>query len=268
MARSGTTLREVGTTNRTHLSDYAHAVGASTGAIVKVHRSNFEQRGFVSQAAVADLVPLARERNVPLLHDFGSGLMVDLTPYGLTGEPTARDAVGEGADLVVMSGDKLLGGPQAGIMLGRADIVDRCRNNPLTRAFRVDKLTLAALEATLRLYRDASVAMERVPVLRMLTAPVYELRARAERAQAALRERGLPVSIVETEATVGGGAFPSARIASVALALPAKHESPLRRGHLPVIGRVTDDTVLLDLRSVPALEDVSLVQAIADALAA
>ena len=170
---------EVGTTNRTHADDYRRALSPRTGAIVKVHRSNFALEGFVAEAGVRELAPIAAEAGVPLLHDFGSGLLMDLTPWGLTGELTARDAVAEGATLVMMSGDKLLGGPQAGIIVGRREAVARLRQHPLARALRVDKLTLAALEATLALYREPERARGGIPALAMLTATAEAIRARS-----------------------------------------------------------------------------------------
>ena len=201
---------EVGTTNRTHLADYEEAIGESTGAIVKVHRSNFELRGFVAEAEVSALAPLARTHAVPLVFDFGSGLLISLDEFGLRGEPTARDGVRDGATLVLMSGDKLLGGPQAGIILGDASAIAACRKNPLARAVRVDKLTLAALEATLALYRDPARAVREIPALAMLTSPAASIQMRAEQAAARLRSNGIKCDVVETEASVGGGAFPTA----------------------------------------------------------
>jgi L-seryl-tRNA(Ser) seleniumtransferase len=264
MAKSGAILREVGTTNRTHVADYEAAVGPATGAIVKVHRSNFEQRGFVSEVSVRDLAPVAAAAGCPLLHDFGSGLLLDLGPWGLHGELTAREAVRDGATLVVMSGDKLLGGPQSGIMLGSAAWIERCRKNPLTRAFRVDKLTLAALEATLQLYRDPEIARREVPILAMLTAPVEGLRARAASVRDQLASSGTPMAIVDTEATVGGGAFPTARIPSVALAVPggAAREAVLRTHDPAVIGRIERNQLRLDFRSILPADDEALVAAL------
>ena len=265
MAKSGAALVEVGTTNRTHLTDYEEAVGESTGAIVKVHRSNFELRGFVAEVEVSALAPLARTHAIPLLFDFGSGLLVSLDEYGLRGEPTARDAVRDGATLVLMSGDKLLGGPQAGIILGDASAIAACRKNPLARAVRVDKLTLAALEATLALYREPARAVREVPALAMLTTPAAKVHLRVEQAAARLRGNGVSCDIVETEASVGGGAFPTARIRSYAVALQgsaATIEQRLRLGVHPVIGRIANGRVLLDMRSVPAAHDEQLVRAV------
>jgi len=261
MAKSGATLVEVGTTNRTHLSDYADA----TGAIVKVHRSNFELRGFVSEVDLSTLAPLARTHAIPLLFDFGSGLLISLDEYGLRGEPTARDAVRDGATLVLMSGDKLLGGPQAGIILGDASAIAACRKNPLARAVRVDKLTLAALEATLALYREPARAVREVPALAMLTSPAANVQLRAEQAAARLRSNGVGCDVVETESGVGGGAFPTARILSYAVALQgnaATIEQRLRCGAYPVIGRIANGRVLLDMRSIPAAHDEQFVRAV------
>ncbi len=263
MARSGARLVEVGTTNRTHAADYERAIGPDTGAIVAVHRSNFVLEGFVASVAPAALAPIASHAGVALIHDFGSGLMADLSAWGLRGEPTARGAVQGGTTVVVMSGDKLLGGPQAGIVLGTTAAVAAMRANPLARALRVDKLTLAALEATLELYRDPAVAVREIPVLRMLTEPVAAVRARAGDAAARLNAAGVACRVVDTDATVGGGAFPGARIPSAAVQLdtPAAPdaEARLRAQPVPVIGRIADSRLVLDFRSVPAIHDELLV---------
>jgi len=270
MAKSGATLVEVGTTNRTHLVDYRDAIVDATGAIVKVHRSNFEVRGFVAEVELNELAPLANEHRLALLFDFGSGLLLSLEEFGLRGEPTARDAVRAGASLVLMSGDKLLGGPQAGIILGASKAVAACRKNPLARAVRVDKLTLAALEATLALYRDPTQAVRQIPTLAMLTAPASMVRARAESAGSQLRAAGITCEIVDTEAGVGGGAFPTARIPSHAIAIDGAVEtleSRLRHAELPVIGRIAHGRLLLDMRSVPVSHDAALVRSVVAALA-
>ena len=265
MAESGARLREVGTTNRTHVDDYRRAIGDDTGVIVKVHRSNFAPQGYVAEASLRDLAPIAREAGVPLLHDFGSGLMADLSGFGLGGEPLARDTIREGADLVVMSGDKLLGGPQAGIILGTAALVGRCRRSPLARALRVDKLRIAALEATLRPYRDPATVHEHIPVLAMLTAPVSAIRARAERAAETLRTAGIGCEVAATEATVGGGAFPTSRIPSHAVALAGdvdRLEAALRAAPLPLVARIADGLLLVDFRSLGPAEDDLAVDAL------
>ena len=267
MAKSGAVLVEVGTTNRTHLDDYRRALGPNTGAILKVHRGNFAVAGFVAEAGVRELLPVAREAGIPLIHDLGSGLLLPLDEYGLSGEITARDALGAGASLVLMSGDKLLGGPQAGIILGEAALIARLRASPLARALRVDKMTLAALEATLALYRDPPRAIREIPALAMLTAPLDEIRRRGHQVAAQLGLDGS--SVVDSIATVGGGAFPTARIPSAAVALRGaagtsadEVAARLRGATPPVIGRIEDDLVLLDLRSVPAAHDTLLVAAV------
>jgi L-seryl-tRNA(Ser) seleniumtransferase len=269
MAKSGSVLREVGTTNRTHLEDYRRAIGSRTGAIVKVHRSNFELRGFVAEASVRELAPMAREATLPLVMDLGSGLLLSLEAHGLRGEPTVGDAVRDGATIVVMSGDKLLGGPQAGILVGTRQAVEACRRNPLTRALRVDKLTLAALEATLALYRDPDRAVREIPVLAMLTASPEWVEARAKAVAAMLRESGIPCEVVPSEAAVGGGAFPTARLASSAVALHGKGtdlERKLRTARDAIIGRIVDDRMLLDLRSSMPDQDRAFADAIIRAL--
>ena len=256
LATSGARLREVGTTNRTHLDDYRAALGPETGAILTVHRSNFEQRGFVATPEPAALAELAHAAGVPYLHDVGSGLLLDLTAWGLTDEPRVADAAGAGADLVIFSGDKLLGGPQAGCMVGTAGAVAVCRKNPLARALRADKLTLAALEATLALYRDPAGAVRDVPVLAMLTAAPAELRARAERLAAACPAELHP-ALRDGESAVGGGAFPTARLRTTLVTLdPGRLGADglalrLRLGDPPVVTRVADGRVLLDPRTLP-----------------
>ena len=271
MERSGARLVEVGTTNRTHVEDYRRALGDDEriGAILKVHRSNFAIEGFVAEASVAELQPIAASAGVPIIHDLGSGLLISLESLGLTGEPTARDALRAGAMLVTMSGDKLLGGPQAGIIVGDREPISALRRNPLARSYRVDKLTLAALEATLSLYRDPPRAMREIPVLAMLGAPIEALRGRA---RALIETLGLSAGfaqVIDTEAGVGGGAFPTAKLPSVAVAIShdATHlESALRLGAPAVVARLADGRVLLDLRTVLPDDDDALASAIGAAL--
>ena len=265
MARAGAKLVEVGTTNRTHDDDYRRAITPRTAAIVKVHRSNFAIEGFTSDVSVDGLAFIAAEHGLPVIHDLGSGLMVSLEEYGLTGEPTAKMALESGASLVLMSGDKLLGGPQAGIILGSADLIARLRKNPFARAMRVDKLTLSALEATLRLYLEPDKALNEIPVLSMLTAPVREITARAETIAAKLRAAGIDAKVAESSASVGGGAFPTAAIPSRAIVLSRDNrelEERLRLGEPAVIGRVSGGELLLDLRSVLPHEDELLAETI------
>jgi L-seryl-tRNA(Ser) seleniumtransferase len=271
MERSGARLIEIGTTNRTHLDDYARALDDATDAavVMKVHRSNFTIEGFVAEANVADLRPVAKKAGAPIIHDLGSGLLIPLDVLGLTGEPTARDALREGATIVTMSGDKLLGGPQAGIIVGERTTIAALRANPLARSYRVDKLTLAAIEATLALYRDPERALREVPVLAMLGTPIDVLRDRARRLRDALGPLASRATIVESEASVGGGAFPKARIPSIALAFgggAAELEPKLRLGEPTVIARVADEKLLIDLRTVGTGQDAALAAALGAAL--
>jgi L-seryl-tRNA(Ser) seleniumtransferase len=264
LAHSGAQLREVGTTNRTHLDDYRRALPGAA-AILTVHRSNFEQRGFVTTPAPTELARLAQASGVPYLYDVGSGLLADLAPWGLDSEPRVPDAVAAGADVVVFSGDKLLGGPQAGCLVGSQRVIGLCRQNPLARALRADKLTLAALAATLALYHEPERARREIPVLAMLTLSAAELRERAD----ALAAR-CPVELTPTvepgESAVGGGSFPGAGLPTTLVSLdpgPLGAEGlalRLRVGAPAVIGRVAGGRVLLDPRTLPvaAYGDVGL----------
>jgi len=268
MARSGARLVEVGTTNRTHDDDYRRAITPKTAAIVKVHRSNFTIEGFTSEVSVERLAFIAAEHGLPVIHDLGSGLLVSLDDYGLSGEPTASTALASGPTLVLMSGDKLLGGPQAGIILGKTEIVAKLRKNPFARAMRVDKLTLSALEATLRLYLEPAQALKEIPVLAMLTESLEEIELRAHGVVAALRPWKIEAAVEPSRASVGGGAFPTAEIASSAVVLRGdaqQIEERLRLGDPAVIGRITEGRLLLDLRSVLPREDAALAKAIVKA---
>ena len=254
MARSGAVLREVGTTNRTHADDYRRALDGEVGGILTVHRSNFEQRGFVASPDPAALAAMARDAGVPYLYDVGSGLLADLSAWGLASEPRVVDALSAGAGLVVFSGDKLLGGPQAGCLVGEEKLVGLCRRNPLARALRADKLTLAALGATLALYEDADTAIREIPVLRMLTLEPAELARRAERLAASCPPELRP-ELVAGESAVGGGAFPGAVLPTTLVALDAGPLGPdglalrLRLGDPAIVTRVAGDRVLLDPRT-------------------
>ncbi len=253
MEKSGCVLHEVGTTNRTHLADYERAITGAV-AMLTVHRSNFAQSGFVATPDPADLAALAGRAGIPYLYDVGSGLLADLSAWGLTGEPRLPEAVNTGADLVIFSGDKLLGGPQAGCLVGTATAIERCRSNPFARALRADKFTLAALEATLALYRDPAVAVCDIPVLAMLTLPGEELARRA----AALASLIPPVfhpALIAGSSAVGGGSFPGAILPTTLVAIEYGPLGAnglalrLRLSEVPVIARVEHDQVLLDPRT-------------------
>ena len=262
LERSGARMVEVGSTNRTRLADYEAELGsASVAAVLKVHRSNFRITGFTEEATVEDLALAASRAGVPLVYDVGSGLMIDAGRLGLPPEPRPHEALAAGADLVVFSGDKLLGGPQAGIVLGRREHVERLRKNPLCRALRVDKTTLAGLEATLRLYRQPERAIEEIPTLRMLAAPSGALMDRAEGLAARLESGGLRGEVVEVRGAVGGGTYPGVELPSWAVApvwgcSAQEAADRLRGGTPPVVGRIVDDRLLLDVRTVlPGAED-------------
>ncbi|SEM16776.1 L-seryl-tRNA(Sec) selenium transferase [Stigmatella aurantiaca] len=250
MRQSGARLVEVGTTNRTRRSDYEAALTPDTGLLVKVHRSNFEMVGFTEEVAVGELATLGQARGVPVFQDLGSGLLVPLSGEGLTAEPSVRHSVAAGVDVVAFSGDKLLGGPQAGIIVGRKALLSRIKAHPLTRALRVDKMTVAALEATLELYRDGRP--EAVPTWRLLAQPSEVLQARAERLRELLAARGVRARVGAVSGQVGGGAMPLARLPSFACILtvqePEGFLEALRGAEVPVIGRIADGEVLLDVR--------------------
>jgi L-seryl-tRNA(Ser) seleniumtransferase len=259
MEKSGARVREVGTTNRTHADDYRRALGPGTALLLKVHTSNYRVVGFTAGVELAELVVIARAGGVPVVEDLGSGALVDLAALGLPGEPVVRDRVAAGADLVTFSADKLLGGPQAGIVVGRRELVARLAANPLRRALRPDKLTLAALGATLRLYREAPDLPRALPVLRWLTRPVAELEAVGRTAAPALAAHMGPpfeVHMVEASCEVGSGALPTATLPSRALAVAHPTLSPddiaalFRSARPPVLGRIHDGRFLLDLRGI------------------
>ncbi len=259
MEQSGALLREVGATNRTHPRDYRSAVSEETALLLKVHTSNFAVVGFTAEVSTEELVAIGRESSVPVMVDAGSGTLVNLSAYGLPGETTVQEYLAAGADLVTFSGDKLLGGPQAGILVGTRRCLEPMKKHPLLRALRVDKVTLAALEGTLRLYRDERQALEQIPSLRMMTVSGDELASRA-RAAARRMRRALPATVflktLQGFSQVGGGTFPLLEIptslicVSVTGLSPQQLEQKLRTSPLPIIGRISQGAFLLDLRTV------------------
>ena len=272
LERSGATLVEVGSTNRTRVADYEEACAAgSATAILKVHRSNFRITGFTEETPLQALAEVARANGIPLLHDLGSGLMLGAESLSLPEEPRAAESLSSGADVVAVSGDKLLGGPQAGLLLGRADIIAQLRANPLCRALRVDKVTLAGLEATLQLYRDPERARAEIPTLLMLSATEQEMKTRATSLARKLDDSGVPTVLVEGRGAVGGGTYPGVELPGWALALDPPDGAEacaarLRTGRPPVIARIADGRVLLDPRTVDAEEEDELVRRVSEAL--
>lgn len=259
MRRSGALLREVGTTNRTHLGDYQQAIGSQTALLLKVHTSNFRVMGFTSDVPLQDLVKLGKQYEIPVMNDLGSGCFINLAQYGLEKEPTVQEAIGTGADVVTVSGDKLLGGPQAGIILGKKGLLDLVKVNPLTRALRIDKLTLAALEATLLVYLDEKEAIRKIPTLRMLTFDRGKLKRRGRRLLRRLAgEIGKEAELTVREdcSQVGGGALPLQELPTMVLAIKPrtlsvnKLEENLRKGDPPIISRISKEELILDMRTV------------------
>jgi L-seryl-tRNA(Ser) seleniumtransferase len=259
MKRSGALLREVGTTNRTHFDDYQKAVSPHTALLLKVHTSNFRVMGFTSEVSLQDLVQLGRERQIPVVDDLGSGCLVDLSQYGLEKEPTVQETIKTGVDAVTISGDKLLGGPQAGIILGKKKLLDLFKINPLTRALRIDKLTLAALESTLLLYFDEKRAMEEIPTLRMLSLDTKRLKKRGKqllkRLSGMTNER-MMFSLREDVSQVGGGALPLQELPTIVVAVKPLDfsvnslEENLRKSDPPIISRISKEELILDMRTV------------------
>lgn len=278
MTKSGAVLREVGTTNRTHLRDYESAIGEQSALLLKVHQSNFQMVGFTMAVSVSDLAELGGRYGIPVFEDLGSGNFIDFSRYGIMHEPTVQEALAAGADLVSFSGDKLLGGPQAGIIIGKKEFVDRIKENPMNRAVRIDKLTLVALEGVLRLYQDPERAVRVIPTLNMLCLSRDELKSRARRLQRRLRAlklTGISINTVETISRVGGGALPLQQLKSMAVALApenkafsaARIEAELRKNEPPVIVRIEEDRVLMDIRTVQEEDYGIIAQAVASALA-
>jgi L-seryl-tRNA(Ser) seleniumtransferase len=269
LRRSGAALVEVGTTNRTYARDYEEAIGPRTRILLSVHRSNFRLSGFTHDPALEELVALARARDLWMVDDLGSGSLLETRPFGLGDEPTVPARVGAGADIVCFSGDKLLGGPQAGILAGRREAIRRAKRHPLMRALRVDKVTLAGLSATLAHY-ERGEAVARVPVWRAIALAPEALRERAARWLAALGDAGAGCEVRESRSAVGGGSLPEVTLPTFVLALPPGEADALaarlRRADPPVVARVEEGRVVLDPRTVMPHEDGAVVRALADAL--
>jgi L-seryl-tRNA(Ser) seleniumtransferase len=270
MAASGARLREVGTTNKTRIEDYRRAIGAETAALMKVHTSNFVVVGFTESASLGELVRLGRERNLPVIDDIGSGALIDFAQFGLAGEPQAAASIKTGADLVLFSGDKLLGGPQCGVIAGRRELIDRIARHPLMRALRVDKLTLAALAATLRLYRSPEAARREVPLLAMLGTSLENLKNRAERLAPQLTAAPA-VAVAEAiagESYLGGGSVPTQVVPTWCVSVQSKGQpverlaAALRKGTPSVVVRIQGERLLFDLRTVLPRQDQDLASAV------
>jgi L-seryl-tRNA(Ser) seleniumtransferase len=266
MTKSNAILREVGTTNRTRVGDYERAITEKTGLLLRVHRSNFEITGFTEQPGLAELVELSRKHKIPLMEDLGSGALINLASLGITGEPSVLDSLNAGVDIVTYSGDKLLGGPQAGILSGRSDLIARMRSNSLFRALRVDKLTYAALEATLMVYVKGD--HDAIPALRMMRLSKEEVGKRADAVVAKVQSSRLGVEVIDGDSIIGGGAAPSAVLPTRLLAIRAEGRSAdelavrLRLLTPSIVARVEDGRVLLDLRTVFPEQDEALVRAL------
>ncbi|MFC1884363.1 L-seryl-tRNA(Sec) selenium transferase [Thermodesulfobacteriota bacterium] len=273
MRKSGANMVEVGTTNKTHLRDYEAAIGPDTSLLLKVHTSNYQILGFTEEVPLADLVNLGRKHGIPVMEDLGSGSFLDFSEYGLTKEPTVQEALQAGSDLITFSGDKLLGGPQAGIILGRKDLVEAIKSNQFARALRIDKLTLLALEETLRLYRDETSAIKEIPTLNMICQPYKELAKKAHKLKKMLGEppnRHFSVELMDGSSRVGGGALPAQELPTKLLCLVphslTSHfiESWLRSYDPPVITRIEKERIILDVRTIPDRDLKTAAQAIKD----
>jgi L-seryl-tRNA(Ser) seleniumtransferase len=269
MAKSGAVLKEVGATNRTHPRDYENAIGEHTGLLFKAHTSNYSIVGFTTSVALPGLVAIGRRYNLPVMEDLGSGTLVDFSKYGLIKEPTVQESLTAGVDVVTFSGDKLLGGPQAGIILGEPRYIDRIKANPLTRALRIDKMTLAALESTLRLYRDERQALQQIPTLRMLTLPLTIIQSRAAELQSRLERVSagrLSVVLLDLSSKAGGGSLPLLELPSRCLGVTVDGTSAnaverwMRKHTPPIIGRIENDRFIMDPRTLQE-EELDIIEA-------
>jgi L-seryl-tRNA(Ser) seleniumtransferase len=270
MSASGAILREIGTTNKTHLYDYKNAINDNTGLILKVHQSNYRITGFTEDVSIKDLMTLSEKYHLPLMYDLGSGCMVDLKPYGIYSEPTVQEIVNSNAHIVTFSGDKLLGGPQGGIIVGKKEHIERIQKNPLTRAVRIDKLTLAAFEATLMEYIDEDKVIENIPTLKMLLQKPETIRERAKKIASALKRliKDAEIKVIEDASKAGGGSLPEIDFPTYAVSIKPKPisvnelEERLRKGTPSVIARIKDDALLLDARTMRGEDIGELVKSI------
>lgn len=274
MTASGALLREVGTTNKTHFHDYSDAINDNTGLILKVHQSNYKIIGFADDVPVDKLVSLGKKHGIPVAYDLGSGCLIDLKKYGIYDEPSVREIVNSGIDIVSFSGDKLLGGPQGGIIAGKKQYIEKIQKNPLARALRIDKLTIAAFEATLMEYLDIEAAIKNIPVLAMLFQPIQDISARAEKIASGIKKTGPgeDVRVIEDFSKAGGGSLPETVFHTHAVSIKPSRitvnqlEERLRRGSPPVIGRIKTETLLLDARTIRESEIETVIQAVRSAL--
>ena len=274
MAASGATLREVGTTNKTHPHDYSRAISEKTGLILKVHQSNYKLIGFTQDVPIEELAELGNRHGIPVMYDMGSGCLIDLKPYGIHSEPSVQEIMRSGVDLVAFSGDKLLGGPQGGIIVGKKELIEKIQKNPLARAVRVDKMTIAAFEATLMEYMDPDYALRNIPVLRMLFQPLDVIKRRAKRIAALLRKASVEakIAVIKESSKAGGGSLPDAEFETYAASLLPHSmsvnalEAGLRESSPPVIARIRDQMLILDARTIEDKDIKELVRTVSSAL--
>ncbi|MBW2180958.1 MAG: L-seryl-tRNA(Sec) selenium transferase, partial [Deltaproteobacteria bacterium] len=273
MLKSGAILKEIGTTNRTHLKDYVNAIENDTGLLLKVHTSNYSLVGFTANVSLKELVGLGEKYHIPVMEDLGSGTFIDFSKYGLQKEPTVQESVDSGADVITFSGDKLLGGPQAGIIVGKKEFLDNIKKNPLTRALRIDKLTLAALESTLSLYRDPETAIHHIPTLNMLLCPLAQIQKKVKRLEKMLKNlnvQDMSISVVDLSSKAGGGSLPLLNLPSKGIEVTIQKmtanaiEKHMRSNMPPVIGRIENDAFIMDLRTVQDDELEMIASAIKD----
>lgn len=271
MASSGAILREVGTTNKTHLSDYENAINENTALLLKVHKSNFRMIGFTDEVPVSELAQLGRKKGIPVMVDLGSGCFIDLKKYGFYTEPSVQEILSQGADIVTFSGDKLLGSAQAGFILGKTELVEKVSKNPLMRALRVDKITLAALEATLRLYIDEKEAIKKIPTLRMILEDAENIKKKALKIIKALKKQGIDATLLEDISMPGGGSLPEFGVKTYVVAVKSGVSSQefarkLRETEPPVIARIKEELVIFDPRTIQDKEIPLLINAVKQAL--